>query len=405
MPQFRPFVGTRYNLGTIGDLASVVAPPYDVIDSAERHRLEEIHPNNAVRLILPEPTDDLAPADHAAHDLSRWLDERVLTDDDEPAFYLYRMGFTDDLGRMRQTSGVIGALSLSSPGEILPHEETMAKPLGEQLALLRSTQANLSPIYLLTPAPGISLLFDSSGPPDYRCTDPDGTHHRIWRLTSPAVLSAISEAVLSHPLVVADGHHRYETACKYSADDPNPAAKWIMALVVELDEDELYVRPTHRLFLDADPDDVAAVFHKVFPGSEPILADAETVNAALAEGRTVLVGQGSPSPALASSQWTEGSLLGDELLRSLPVSKLHREMIPLLAVEGRVEFEPDTARVLEATATGRATAAVAIPPVTVEAIRRVATAGLKMPQKTTYFSPKPRTGAVFRRFEADSDHG
>lgn len=405
MPQFRPFVGTRYNPAVIEDFANVVAPPYDVIDSGERRRLESLSPNNAVRLILPEGDENHGPAESASGLLIKWLADEVLIDDDEPAFYLYRMGFEDETGRKRQTTGVIGALSLSTPDEILPHEETMPKPLGEQLALIQAARTNLSPIYLLTPASGLSLLLEPPGPPDYRCTDPDGTHHRIWRLTSPAILDALAEAIAAHPLVVADGHHRYQTACKHAADDTDPAAQWIMALIVELADDEIWVRPTHRLFLDADPDDVAAAFHKVFPGSEPISDDPVEIAGALSAGRTILVGQGSPSPAVASPPWAEGALQGIDLLESLPVSRLHKELLPLLAVEGRIEFEPDLNHVLEAAASGRATAAITVPPVTVEAIRRIATAGLKMPQKTTYFFPKPRSGAVFRRFEADSQHG
>lgn len=405
MPQFRPFVGTRYNPAVIEDFGDVVAPPYDVIDSDERERLENLSPNNAVRLILPEGDRNFGPAESASAHLNKWLSDEVLIDDDEPAFYLYRMGFEDEAGHKRQTSGVIGALSLSAPDEILPHEETMAKPLGEQLALLEATRTNLSPIYLLTPASGISLLLEPPGPPDYRCTDPDGTHHRVWKLASPAILDAIGEAITANPLVVADGHHRYQTACKHASNDADPAAQWIMALIVELADDEIWVRPTHRLFLDADPDDVAAAFHKVFPGSEPITTDPTATARALSAGRTVLIGQGSPSPAVASPPWSEGTLQSAELLESLPVGKIHKELLPLLAVEGRIEFEPEIARVLDATATGRATAAIALPPVTVEAIRRVATAGLKMPQKTTFFFPKPRSGAVFRRFEADSHDG
>lgn len=404
MPQFRPFIGTRYNPAVIENFTDVVAPPYDVINSDERRRLENLSPYNAVRLILPDKDENHGPGEIASTLLRKWLSEDVLIDDNEAAFYLYRMGFEDESGRKRQTSGVIGALSLNTPDEILPHEETMPKPLGEQLALIQAARTNLSPIYLLTPATGVSLLLEPPGPPDYRCTDSDGTHHRIWRLTSPAILDALTDAIAVHPLVVADGHHRYQTACKHAANDSDPAAQWIMAFIVELTDSELWVRPTHRQFLDADPDDVATAFHKVFPGCESINASPSEITEALSAGRTVLIGQGSPSPAVASPPWTEGTLQDSQLLESLPVTRLHMELLPLLPVEGRIEFEPDLKQLLDATASGRATAAIALPPVTVETIRRIATAGLKMPQKTTYFFPKPRSGAVFRRFEADSQY-
>src|SRR4029077_1915435 len=127
------------------------------------------------------------------------------------------MGFHDESGRPHQTSGVIGALELAVPGEgdVLPHERTMPKPKGDRLDLMRSCRANISPVWGLSLAEGLSALCEPSGPPTARCTDDDGVHHRIWRLEQPAVLEAISAAVGGAPVVIADGHHRYETALHY----------------------------------------------------------------------------------------------------------------------------------------------------------------------------------------------
>lgn len=401
VPDFRPFTGTLYDREKIPNFGSVCAPPYDVINDDQRQELAERDPHNSVNLILAQPDGDKSRYEVAAERLSSWLGAGILVDDPSPAFYLYRMGFHDELGRAHQTTGVIGALAIDDSTGILPHEETMSKPLGDQLSLLDATKTNLSPIYLLSKAAGLSALLEPSGPPIVRCTDSEGAHHRLWRLDSPALLDAISSLVASDQLVIADGHHRYETACKFNEQSPVAESGWIMGMVVELSDKELWVRPTHRIFLDADPDAVGEAFAAVFGPLEPIEADAEGLERAVLDGRTVLLGQGSPAPALVSEAWSEGDLQGEALVASLPVARLHREAIPKMAAPGRIEFEPDEPEVLAAVESGRATAAVLVPPVSVEAIRRVAEAGLKMPQKTTYFAPKPRTGAVFRRLEAD----
>lgn len=402
MPSFRPFVGTLYDRGRIPDFASVCAPPYDVIDDQERDRLAALHPNNAVHLILAKPRDGKDKYQLAADRIRRWVEQGILADDPAPAFYLYSMGYRDELGRPHQTTGVIGALAIDDTTGILPHEETLSKPLGDQLSLMEATAANLSPIYLLSPAEGLSSLLEPPGPPIVRCTDTDGVHHRLWRLDAGGVLNTISEVICSEPLIIADGHHRYETACQYRTRQPGRAADWIMALVVELSEEQLWVRPTHRMFLDADPDDVAAAFHAINATVDPIIGAFDSIEAAILDGRTVLIGQGSPPAGLVGDRWAAENLEGSELLDSLPVSRIRNELLPNLQVEGRIAFEPDTSKVIAAVESGDATCALLVPPVTVTSIRRIAEAGLKMPQKTTYFAPKPRTGAVYRRLEADT---
>ncbi|MBV8235876.1 MAG: DUF1015 domain-containing protein, partial [Acidimicrobiia bacterium] len=216
MPRFEPFAGVRYNSDAV-ELDGVVAPPYDVIGPEERLALERRDPHNVVHVDLPrdEPGRDRYTA--AGCRLDEWLVEHVLARDDEAAFYVYRMGYRDTGGRPRQTSGVIGALELSVPGEgdVLPHERTMPKPKDDRLNLLRSCHANLSPIWVLSLAGGLSGLCELPGPPDARCTDDAGVHHRLWRIIQPGVASALAEAVGSAPVVIADGHHRYETALAY----------------------------------------------------------------------------------------------------------------------------------------------------------------------------------------------
>src|SRR5690606_22470218 len=152
------------------------------------------------------------------------------------AFYAYRMGYRDERGGLRQTSGIVGALTLGT-GDVLPHEQTTPKAKSDRLDLLRACRTNLSPLWALSTAPGLSSLAELPGPPVARATDDEGVHHRLWKVDAPGIVAAISEAVAARPLVIADGHHRYETASTYreerrAVDGPGP---WdaVMAYVVE----------------------------------------------------------------------------------------------------------------------------------------------------------------------------
>ena len=253
MPRFEPFAGVRYDPTRV-DLDDVIAPPYDVIGPDERARLEARSPWNVVRIDLSEPEGGRDRYDNACHLFYEWLDQGVLVADEEPSFYVYRMGFHDEQGRPRQTAGVIGALELSVPGQgdVLPHERTMSKPKDDRLNLMRACRANLSPVWGLSLAMGLSSLCELPGPPVARGTDEEGVHHRLWRISQPGVVEAIASAVASSPVVIADGHHRYETALAYR-DEQRAAGSGagphdlLMAYIVELSDEQLTVRPIHRL--------------------------------------------------------------------------------------------------------------------------------------------------------------
>ncbi|MEO6121635.1 MAG: DUF1015 domain-containing protein, partial [Acidimicrobiales bacterium] len=243
MPRLSPFAGVRYAVPD-GRLDDLVAPPYDVIDPAQAAALAARSEYNAVLLEAPQDEPDRDRYAAAASRWSAWRRDGVLVDDPEPAFYVYRMGFHDASGRPRQTTGVIGALELSDPrsGQILPHEQTTPKDKADRFSILSSCRANLSPIWALSPTEGLSALCEPVGPPDARATDEDGTHHRLWRVTAPAVLGAISDLVGCSAVIVADGHHRFETALAYQAERHQAAGRGgdfdaVMALVVELADD------------------------------------------------------------------------------------------------------------------------------------------------------------------------
>ncbi|MSX95703.1 MAG: DUF1015 family protein, partial [Actinobacteria bacterium] len=244
MPRFEPFIGIRYDTTSL-DPALVTAPPYDVISPSDRAALIANAPANVVRIDLPVDGDD--PYGDAAQQFNRWRTEGVFVDDSEPSFTVYRMEAADENGIIRHTTGVIGAMELTRPGEgdILPHEFTTPKAKSDRLDLLRSTRSNLSAVWGLSPASGLTALLDTTDAPLCRF-EADGVTHTIWKIADPERISAIRSAIGSAPIVIADGHHRYETSLAYrderrAADGDGGAADAVMTFVVELVEDELEV--------------------------------------------------------------------------------------------------------------------------------------------------------------------
>src|SRR4051794_20580433 len=383
MPRFDPFPGIRYDTDTV-DLDRVVAPPYDVIGPDERQRLEGRDPHNVVHIDLPrdEPGRDRYTA--AGCRLDEWLAEHVLLGDEEPAFYVYRMGYHDADGRPRQTSGVIGALELSVPGEgdVLPHERTMSKPKDDRLNLMRSCRANLSAIWVISLAQGLSGLCELPGPPDARCTDDEGVHHRLWRITQPGVVSAIADAVKSAPVVIADGHHRYETALAYRDERRSEAAgpgdhDLIMAYAVELADDQLSIRPIHRLINDLRPaTDLLGALSQWF---EPFDAGPPTTSLAarMADaGALALVtpGQAWLLKPRAADDMSDAEHL-DAIIDALPSHEL--------------SYQHGVENVLALVDKGEAQVGVLLRPVSVDHMEAAARAGRRLPAKTTFFYPKP----------------
>ncbi len=395
VPRLFPFAGTRYRADG-ADLDAVVAPPYDVVSPQERDALVARSELNAARLEIPAEEGGRDRYQVAATLWEQWQRDGVLAPDGEDSFYVYRMGFRDRHGRPRQTSGVIGALELSPPGQgILPHEHTTPKDKTDRLELLRACRANLSPIWVLSPAPGLSDLLEPTGPPVARATDDQGAHHRLWQLSRPATLAAIAEVVSEAPVLVADGHHRYETALAYqqerrAATGGAPGAyDAVMAYVVELAEEQLSVGPIHRVLsgLDRGFDVVGALsahFEVSSDGpADPGLADrmdrAGALGLVTAQGAWLL--RPREETVAAARHSVDSSLLG-VALDSLPPHSM--------------EYEHGRERVLAAVASGRAQAGVLLRPATVAQIAEVARGGERMPPKTTFFEPKVRTGMVFR---------
>lgn len=405
MPEFAPFRGIRYGAD---DLDALTAPPYDVIDPDERAELARRAPHNAVHLILPEGGDERYR--RAADDLDTWQREGTLRRDQSARFYTYRMDFTDDSGAPRHCVGVIGALALppaAGEGDVLPHERTLPKAKSDRLALLRATRANLDPIWGLTPSPLTRHL--GHGVPLAATTDDQGVRHTLGAIDDEASIEAVRAAVRGAPLVLADGHHRFETAITYRNEQRDAglsadADGAVMCLVVELTEEELWVQPIHRLLHGGPAHDDGSALRGLLGGTFELLDE----------------GPNEPErvEALARAVRSEGGVgiadahgLARLVPRPEPLAAARRDLPPALVEVASAWLEPLTeaplqgvevtyrhdAQTVAALVEKRAVdAALLLPPVTVEQIRVAAQERIRMPQKTTFFAPKPRTGLVMR---------
>lgn len=409
VPVFQPFRGLRYcgQRPNALDLTSVVAPPYDVIHGAERDALEAQDPNNAVRLILPQPSADGDGYETAAALLARWRADGVLAVDADAAFYGYRMEFTDPDGNggTRVTHGVVGALGLPDggpgTGDILPHERTIPRHRTDRLSLLRATRANLDPIWGLSGATGLAVLVGE--PTDHGCTavDEAGVRHEAWPITDPKRIDAIRAAVGSGPLVLADGHHRFETACAYRTEHPDdPAAAAIMCFVVELSESELWVAPIHRLLPDAVARDALGDAFTITDAGPNTPDGVHALERAMARSEAMGLVDGAGLALLVPRPEVVGPALEVEPpeARHVDAAVFEVAVVPRLG-GATLEYRSGAATVADLVARGEAAAAILLRPVSVAQIRAASYAGVRMPQKTTFFAPKPRTGLVFRTLD------
>lgn len=401
MPRFEPFPGLRYSRSHIRTLDDVVCPPYDVISESQRQALEARSPYNVVRLELPHDDGDGGGVDRyerARQVLDAWRDGGILHRDGEPCFYGYRMTYTDPSGRPAATVGVVGALGLEPPGQgILPHEETTPKAKTDRLDLIRATRANLSPIWGLSPGTGLSAHVAAPAHPVERVTDEDGIGHELWPIDDPERIAAIRAAVESQPVLIADGHHRYETALNYHAEreaarEPAPDDGAVMALVVELTDDQLTVQAIHRLLIGLPAElDLAGELAEWFdvtptgPVDRTILERMDDAGAlAILTTGQVWLARPRPTVVEAATHDLDSSRL-DVARADLPAHQ--------------VIYQHGWDNCAAAVAAGAASAAVLLRPATVEQIAAISRGGVRMPPKTTFFWPKPRTGMVIRELQ------
>lgn len=395
MSSFVPFRGVRFDTTKL-PIGDVTAPPYDVIDERDRAALVDRDPHNIVQVDLPDEADGPGRYDAAAQRFAGWLAEGSLIRDSEPSFYAYRMDYDDDRGRKAHTLGVLGALELSRPdeGSILPHEHTTPKAKSDRLDLLRASRVNLSAIWGLSLSDGLTALCRLETEPDQHFTDEDGVTHRLWRITDPERLDAISRSVGSSPVVIADGHHRFETSLTYrderrAADPDDHGADQAMMYVVELIDDELGVRPIHRLLVNAPSgEDLRARLATSFELRDAGPIGSDIIERMDTEGALVLV---SPDGTGSFLVPRPGRFEGVDDLDSSRLSAALEDIDGI-----GVSYQHGVDKVLRALSEGAADFGVLLRPATVSQIEANAHEGRRMPPKTTFFHPKPRTGTVFR---------
>ncbi len=393
MPRFEPFRALRYQ-GV--DLDLVLAPPYDVLSDDDRRQLADRHVHNVVHVDVPLESDGPGRYDTAAQVLTSWIEHGVLAVDPEPSFTVYRMEFVDAQGRSRRTSGVIGALEVvdEGAGGVLPHERTTPKAKTDRLDLTRATLTNLSPVWGLSLASGLTELLAAPGEPMGEVVV-DGVRHVFERVTDRTRVSEIARAVASHDVVIADGHHRYAISRTFRdeqrTDDTGThgRAETTMTYIGELIADQLSVAAIHRLYrdttFDALRDRLAASFDLEPAG--PITPDI--TNEMDRRGALVLV---APD---GTGTWLTPRPSAFEGVRDLDGARLEHA---LAGVPHDVTYQHGVELVTDIVARGQlgAVAGVLIRPVTVAEIRRTADEGLLMPPKSTFFTPKLRTGPVMR---------
>ncbi|MDQ6817328.1 MAG: DUF1015 domain-containing protein, partial [Actinomycetota bacterium] len=258
MGEIQPLRALHYDLERVGGLENVLAPPYDVIDEAQRAELEGRSPYNAVRIDLPVGGDRYRGA---ARTLADWRSKGVVVRDPKPALWAVEQTYVGPDGRERSRRGFLARVRVEDygPGRIRPHERTHPAPREDRLQLMRATRANLSPIFSLYADPS-GCAWEALGPatrepPVGQATDSDGTVTRLWRVGDPEVIAMVAAALRDAELLIADGHHRYETARAYADEIGGEGEhRYTLMCLVALEDPGLTVFPTHRLLHGLRPD-------------------------------------------------------------------------------------------------------------------------------------------------------
>jgi uncharacterized protein (DUF1015 family) len=428
MADIAPFHGILYEPGRAGALDDLIAPPYDVISPEERERLAAKSARAFVHVDLPR-----GDYEGSARTLRSWLAQGALIRDAQPTLYAVHQVFEHE-GRERVRKGFVCALRLRKYDErvVLPHERTLSGPKADRLALARACGAHLSQVFGLYSDPAgaveAELAALTARPAQLEGRTPEGTLHRLWRLTDPGAHARIAAVLAHRQVIIADGHHRYETMLALRDElrgSTPPGALMQSALpasleygsffLARLEDPGLAVLPTHRAVFGLRGFDLDALLREAdawFACTElPAALDAAALRARLlaagSRGPAFVLAAGERRALLSLRDGVEAS--GAAPLRRLDVSVLHELLLEKLLGIGRgaqerqehLRYLKDPVRALEEARTGAAQAVFLLNPPDVRAMVRVAQAGEVMPQKSTFFFPKLASGLVLARFAPD----
>ena len=391
VPRFEPFPALRYATARSTDITAVTSPPYDVFDEDTRNEYAGTA-HNIVLVDYPVESDGDTRYERAAGTLRAWVESGVLVRDALPTFSIYRMTFTDEAGRSRTTVGVIGALEVVDEGApgVLPHERTTPKAKTDRLDLTRATRTNLSPVWGLSLTAGLTDALRAAGEVVAECTDEEGVHHVLERVTDASRIAEISSLVGMNPVLIADGHHRYAISRTYrdeSRTANGPAgADLTMTYVAELVQDQLSVAAIHRMYdIDVDTLRQALAAHYSFGDAGQVTT--QTIIEMESRGVLCLVHPDGRGEYMTPVESTFDGV------RALDSARLEHS---LAGTPHTVTYQHGVTEVLHKLGSGTCAAAILIRPVSLEEIRRTADTGELMPPKSTFFTPKLRTGMVMR---------
>ena len=435
-----PFAGLRYNPAVVGNLADVVTPPYDVIDAGAQERYYQRHPNNIIRLEYGKAL----PGDDATHnrysraksDFEAWIKDAALLPESAPAIYFYEQEFTVS-GVSKTRSGLICAVKLEpyENGTILPHEETIPRHKADRLDLMRACGANFSPVFGLyrdmeQRVEEVKRQFVAQAKPDMFFTDEAGEGHRLWVVTEPRAIDETRRIMADKQIIIADGHHRYETGLNYKLEQDARGVRedapynYIMMALVNLYDPGLVVLPTHRVLRLAEPMPQERLLSRLgenFAVEELAAGEPADVMDTLSRrgrpeggaGRAHVFGlyapgnrfyilelkrgQGTPpdAPPGRSEAWRD---LDVSVLQSLVFNRILGVSDELIAKGELISYVRDAETAVAMVDSGEFQLAFLLNPTLKEEIIKVAGGGEKMPQKSTFFYPKLISGLVLNRF-------
>jgi uncharacterized protein (DUF1015 family) len=433
----KPFRGIHYDTGRVGDLTRVVAPPYDVISPEDQAVLHRRHPCNIVHVDFGIDQQGDGPGSNkytrAASLYRKWIADGTLVRDAVPSFYYYEQEFGIAGGESCVRKGFLGALLLSPFGEgvVFPHERTLSRPKEDRLALMQATDAHMSPIFGLFSDPEDAVLSRlrtaKAGAPSLAAVDDLGVKHRVWTVSDPRVLEAVTRGMEGKGVFIADGHHRYETALAFRDEmrakrgvTPGAAHEHVLMFLCNMDDEGIVILPTHRGIREVPAFSEERFLEKVraflpVASADGLPADAvRAVEAAGRRGKAIGWSAGRNRYHVISFPDLAGFCAANLLtyppeLRSLDVVLLHGflfEKLLGIAAEavtaGRfVRYYKDPGKAANDLSSGAIQAAFFLNPVTIREFRDVSLSGHVLPQKATFFYPKIGTGLLIFPVGAD----